>query len=78
MFPNNYSFNPGMVLDPVTMTHMISNGGAITVNPLGIPCKTIFMSYFFIRVGIFFNSWSYSLARPEQKIWQKMFIKDIP
>ena len=38
MFPNNYSFNPGVVLDPVTMTPMISNGGgSITVNPLGVP-----------------------------------------
>lgn len=50
MFPNNYTFNPGMgnassyvVLDPVTMTPMLSNGGNITVNPLGVP--SIFISY---------------------------------
>jgi hypothetical protein len=44
MFPNSYSFNPGMgnlftklVLDPVTMTPMLTGGGNITVNPLGVP-----------------------------------------
>ena len=53
MFPNNYSFNPGMVLDPNTMTPMIS-GNSFTVNPFGVP------------------------AKPEQKVWQKMFLKNIP
>lgn len=45
MFPNSYSFNPGVsksinnvVLDPITMTPMIS-GSSFTVNPLGVPCK---------------------------------------
>lgn len=44
MFPSSYSFNPGMgkkfinaVLDPVTMTPMLTGGGNITVNPLGVP-----------------------------------------
>jgi len=43
MFPNSYSFNPGvgnlpnnLVLDPITMTPMIG-GGSFTVNPLGVP-----------------------------------------
>jgi hypothetical protein len=43
MFPNSYSFNPGVgmhyrnsVLDPITMTPMIG-GGSFTVNPLGVP-----------------------------------------
>lgn len=53
MFPNNYSFNPGMVLDPNTMTPMIS-ATSFTVNPFGVPVK------------------------PEQKVWQKMFLKNIP
>jgi len=42
MFPGSYSFNPGVgnfknniVLDPKTMTPMIS-GSSITVNPLGV------------------------------------------
>jgi hypothetical protein len=50
MFPNNYTFNPGMgiflfyslVLDPVTMTPMLSNGGNITVNPLGVPSNSYY------------------------------------
>lgn len=67
MFPNSYSFNPGVgkhilnsVLDPITMTPMIG-GGSFTVNPLGVPGNN------------YCNS-----AKPEQKVWQKMFIKDIP
>ena len=43
MFPNNYSFNPGvgklvvyLVLDPITMTPMIG-GNSFTVNPFGMP-----------------------------------------
>jgi len=39
MFPNSYSFNPGMVLDPVTMTPMLTGSGNITVNPLGVPIR---------------------------------------
>lgn len=42
MFPNSYSFNPGVgnfpltpVLDPITMTPMIG-GSSFTVNPLGV------------------------------------------
>ena len=49
MFPNSYSFNPGMgktsanvVLDPITMTPMLSGSGNITVNPLGVPSKLSF------------------------------------
>lgn len=68
MFPNSYTFNPGVgksfinaVLDPLTMTPMITNSGNITVNPLGVPSKA------------FVNQ-----VRPEQKVWQKMFIKNIP
>ena len=45
MFPNSYSFNPGVgkawdyiVLDPVTMTPMIG-GSSFTVNPFGVPGK---------------------------------------
>jgi len=38
MFPNSYSFNPGVVLDPVTMTPMIG-GNSFTVNPFGVPAK---------------------------------------
>ena len=45
MFPNSYSFNPGvgkvsnyLVLDPVTMTPMIG-GNSFTVNPFGVPGK---------------------------------------
>lgn len=67
MFPNNYTFNPGVgtiayysVLDPITMTPMIG-GNSFTVNPFGIPGKS-----------------HITPAKPEQKIWQKMFIKDIP
>jgi hypothetical protein len=64
MFPNNYSFNPGVVLDPVTMTPMISNGGAITVNPIGVPSKKKYMFWTFLSrhfiILIFFNI----LARP--------------
>ena len=67
MFPNSYSFNPGvgkpcdyLVLDPVTMTPMIG-GTSFTVNPFGVPG----------------NRHGYS-AKPEQKVWQKMFIKEIP
>ena len=67
MFPNSYSFNPGVgksinnvVLDPITMTPMIS-GSSFTVNPLGVPCKN-----------------NKNSAKPQQKVWQKMFIKDIP
>ncbi len=48
MFPSSYSFNPGMgnlssylVLDPLTMTPMLTGGGNITVNPLGVPSKYI-------------------------------------
>ena len=45
MFPHSYTFNPGMgnlfylylVLDPVTMTPMLSGSGNFTVNPLGVP-----------------------------------------
>ena len=47
MFPNNYSFNPGVgknnhnsVLDPITMTPMIG-GNSFTVNPFGMPGKSI-------------------------------------
>lgn len=50
MFPNSYSFNPGVgnsniniVLDPITMTPMIS-GSSFTVNPLGVPCNIIINS----------------------------------
>jgi hypothetical protein len=50
MFPNSYSFNPGMgksfnylVLDPVTMTPMLTGGGNITVNPLGVPSNISFI-----------------------------------
>ena len=46
MFPNSYSFNPGvgnahnyLVLDPVTMTPMIG-GSSFTVNPFGVPGKS--------------------------------------
>lgn len=46
MFPINYTYNPGVgrfvlivVLDPVTMAPMITHGGNITVNPLGVPSK---------------------------------------
>lgn len=67
MFPNSYSFNPGVgnnlpnpVLDPITMTPMIG-GSSFTVNPFGVP-------------GTFYLD----SAKPEQKVWQKMFIKDIP
>lgn len=67
MFPNSYSFNPGvgkqrnyLVLDPVTMTPMIG-GSSFTVNPFGVPGKL-----------------SCYIAKPEQKVWQKMFIKEIP
>lgn len=49
MFPSSYSFNPGMgkkfikvVLDPVTMTPMLTGGGNITVNPLGVPGNSSF------------------------------------
>ena len=42
MFPGSYSYNPGVgkskfniVLDPITMTPMIS-GSSFTVNPLGV------------------------------------------
>jgi hypothetical protein len=45
MFPGSYSFNPGVgksifnvVLDPITMTPMIS-GSSFTVNPLGVAGK---------------------------------------
>ena len=68
MFPNNYSFNPGVgtfhnyiVLDPVTMTPMIG-GSSFTVNPFGVQG----------------NIFHHNVAKPEQKVWQKMFIKDIP
>lgn len=67
MFPNTYSFNPGvgksslmLVLNPITMTPMIG-GSSFTVNPLGVPGTR------------YINT-----AKPEQKVWQKMFIKDIP
>lgn len=67
MFPGSYSYNPGVgksvikvVLDPITMTPMIS-GSSFTVNPLGVTGKSCIYS-----------------AKPEQKVWQKMFIKDIP
>jgi hypothetical protein len=49
------------VLDPVTMTPMLTGGGNITVNPLGVPS----------------NSFLYQV-RPENKVWQKMFINNIP
>lgn len=49
MFSNSYSFNPGvgtykfnLVLDPNTMTPMISSS-SFTVNPLGVPCTRILM-----------------------------------
>jgi hypothetical protein len=68
MFPNSYSFNPGMgkmiinsVLDPVTMTPMLTGGGNITVNPLGVPSNSLLYQ-----------------VRPENKVWQKMFINNIP
>lgn len=68
MFPGSYSYNPGVgnhpiitVLDPITMTPMIS-GSSFTVNPLGVASNFVFLSS----------------AKPEQKVWQKMFIKDIP
>ncbi len=67
MFPNSYSFNPGvgkssliLVLDPITMTPMIG-GSSFTVNPLGVA-----------------GNYPHHSAKPEQKVWQKMFIKDIP
>lgn len=50
MFPNSYSFTPGMgnninlynvVLDPITMTPMIG-GSSFTVNPFGVPCTYCF------------------------------------
>lgn len=47
MFPNSYTFNPGVgtypsnvVLDPVTMTPMIG-GSSFTVNPFGVPGKKL-------------------------------------
>jgi len=70
MFPNSYSFNPGMVLDPITMAPMITNGGSITVNPLGVPCnfkllKTHKYLYhfnkdIFMRKTIFYISFMFS------------------
>lgn len=50
MFPGSYSYNPGVgkalinvVLDPITMTPMIS-GSSFTVNPLGVAGTKLYNS----------------------------------
>lgn len=67
MFPNSYTFNPG-----VGKTYSIVVLDPITMTPM-IGGGSFTVNPLGVAGMYCFNS-----AKPEQKVWQKMFIKDIP
>lgn len=67
MFPGSYSFNPGVGNDNID-----SVLDPITMTPM-VGASSFTVNPLGVTGKIIINT-----AKPEQKVWQKMFIKDIP
>lgn len=67
MFPGSYSYNPGV---GNTFTKLVLN--PITMTPM-VGASSFTVNPLGVAGTIITNS-----AKPEQKVWQKMFVKDIP
>lgn len=67
MLPGSYSFNPG-----VGNIHSYLVLNPITMTPM-VGSSSFTVNPLGVTSNIIINP-----AKPEQKVWQKMFIKDIP